>query len=56
MKTIRVNVDVKCKDSFDMNKLVDDLRRGLVSMDVQNSHIEYHENWYDTNESFEENE
>ena len=54
MKTIRVNVDVKCKDSFDMNKLVDDLRRGLVSMDVQNSHIEYHENWYDINESFEE--
>lgn len=54
MKTIKVNVDVKCRDSFDMNKLVDDLRRGLVSTEVQNSHIEYHENWYDINESFEE--
>ena len=54
MKTIIVNVEVKCCDSFDMNKLVNDLRKGLISADVQNSHIEYNENWYDRNESFEE--
>lgn len=54
MKTIKVNIEVKCGDSFDMNKLVNDLKRGLLSMDVQNSHIDYHENWYGMNESFEE--
>jgi hypothetical protein len=54
MKTIRVNVEVKCDDSFDMNKLINDLRSGLLSANVRNSHIEYNENWYDINESFEE--
>ena len=54
MKTIKMNVEVKCSDSFDMNKLINDLREGLISNKVQNSHIEYNENWYDMNESFEE--
>jgi hypothetical protein len=54
MKTIRVDVEVKCDDSFDMNKLINDLRSGLFSANVQNSHIEYNEIWYNINESFNE--
>ena len=53
MKTIKVNIDVKCADEFDMNRLIDNLRKALVVNNVESSKIEYNENWYDVNECFE---
>lgn len=53
MKTIKLTVEIDCKDSTNVSDLVSDLEYGLLCDDVKSSTIEYEENGTLQTEGFE---